>query len=70
MKKFALAHFSQFNGHLTLLFVEAESPYDAAVAYLAPGDAAKEFKEDHPTYVSIQEDYLPNVDDYLSILPV
>lgn len=72
MNTYAVAHFSLMNGELKHTLVEAPSVYQAAVIVLQPeaGPDADDFVNNYPTYELIQEEYLPAVEEWLSILPV
>lgn len=72
MNTYAVAHFSLMNGELKHFFVEAPSVYQAAVRVLQPnaGPDADDFTNTYQTYEDIQNEYLPAVEDWLSILPV
>lgn len=72
MNTYAVAHFSLMDGELKHYLVEARSIYEAAVQVLRPeaGPDAASFVDSYPTYESIQDNYLAEVEEWLSIFPI
>lgn len=73
MNKYAVAYFSLMNGELIHKLVIGESVYDVAITVLTCGVPPEEqlpLRNSYPTYESLQEEYLPAVEDWLSVIQI
>ena len=73
MKKFVVAYFNSFDGELKQTIISAEAAYFAALQVLGITPDTEYYIETitrYPTLESLENDYCPNTDSFISVIEI